>query len=118
MSFLRHGKIYRSDFKSREPSFSSSPRADHRLDESSTSYSSASCSPAELASAWLATRSLALFPAAGNLPAANGNLSLISLSQWKGALQSTHSTNFRRRSKRLVPLFLKAVWLEPITAPA
>jgi putative transposase len=52
MSFFRHGKIYQSDVegsssgerpKSRPPA--------HRSDESPAGYSSASCSPAELASA-------------------------------------------------------------------
>jgi putative transposase len=45
MSFFRHGEIYRSEG---EPE-SGSP--DHRLDESPADYSSASCSPAEPASA-------------------------------------------------------------------
>jgi hypothetical protein len=52
MSFFRHGEIYQSDVggnsngerpKSRPPA--------HRSDESPAGYSSASCSPAELASA-------------------------------------------------------------------
>jgi putative transposase len=55
MSFFRHEEIYRSDVGSRiegEPAEIGSP--DHRLDESPAGYSSASCSPAELASASLA----------------------------------------------------------------
>jgi hypothetical protein len=57
MSFFRHGEIYQSDVggnssgerpKSRPPS--------HRSDESPAGYSSASCSPAELASASPAER--------------------------------------------------------------
>jgi hypothetical protein len=87
MSFSRHQKIYRSDLVTRELNSSSSPHGDHRFDESSTSYSSAGCSPAAPASASLANRSLALFSAAGNRSAANGNLSLISLSQPRGAVQ-------------------------------
>jgi hypothetical protein len=52
MSFFRHGEIYQSD----EESESSGERPNsrppaHRPDESPTGYSSASCSPAELASA-------------------------------------------------------------------
>ena len=50
MSFFRHGEIYRSDaHKTKEPSVDGSPA--HRSDESPADYSSASCSPAELASA-------------------------------------------------------------------
>jgi hypothetical protein len=94
MSFSRHQKIYRSDLVTRELNSSSSPHGDHRFDESSTSYSSAGCSPAAPASASLANRSLALFSAAGNRSAANGNLSLISLSQPRGAVQQGRS---RRR---------------------
>jgi len=59
MSFFRHGEIYQSDVegsssgerpKSRPPA--------HRSDESPAGYSSASCSPAELASASPAERHL------------------------------------------------------------
>ncbi len=87
MSFPRHKKIYRSDLKTQELNAWSSSQADHRFDESSTSYSSAGCSPAEPASAWLVNRNIALFLAAANQSAANGNLSLIPLSQSRGALQ-------------------------------
>jgi hypothetical protein len=52
MSFFRHGEIYRSDERENKNGerFSSRPPA-HRADESPAGYSSASCSPAELASA-------------------------------------------------------------------
>jgi putative transposase len=52
MSFFRHGEIYRSD--ARECSCGERPKSRppaHRNDESPADYSSASCSPAELASA-------------------------------------------------------------------
>ncbi len=52
MSFFRHGEIYQSD----EGTYNSGERPKdhppyHRPDESPSGYSSASCSPAELASA-------------------------------------------------------------------
>jgi hypothetical protein len=52
MSFFRHGEIYQSDVggKSSGERPKSRPPA-HRSDESPAGYSSASCSPAELASA-------------------------------------------------------------------
>jgi transposase InsO family protein len=50
LSFFRHGEIYRPDgHKGKEPPVDGSPA--HRSDESPADYSSASCSPAELASA-------------------------------------------------------------------
>jgi len=50
MSFFRHGEIYRPDgHKGKEPPVDGSPA--HRSDESPADYSSASCSPAEIASA-------------------------------------------------------------------
>ncbi|MGC2161595.1 MAG: IS3 family transposase [Silvibacterium sp.] len=50
MSFFRHEEIYRPDgHKGREPLLDGPPA--HRTDESPADYSSASCSPAELASA-------------------------------------------------------------------
>jgi hypothetical protein len=52
MSFFRHGEIYQSDVGSNSSGErpKSRPPA-HRSDESPAGYSSASCSPAELASA-------------------------------------------------------------------
>jgi hypothetical protein len=54
MSFLRHQQIFRSDvlffFAEGEAVTGFAPRH-HRLDESATGYSLASCSPALLASA-------------------------------------------------------------------
>jgi putative transposase len=52
MSFFRDGEIFRNAgvLKTGEPAVTNSP-ADHLFDESPTGYSSASCSPAELASA-------------------------------------------------------------------
>lgn len=52
MSFFRHAEIYRSDPASeRRTALSAASSPDHRLDESPAGYSSASCSPAEPASA-------------------------------------------------------------------
>ena len=89
MSFLGHGKIYRSALPSGELSpRPGSPACDHRFDESSTGYSLASCTPALLASASPAFYSFYLNKAAGQQKAANGNLSPISLSHPRGALQA------------------------------
>src|SRR6266853_1431381 len=59
MSFFRHGEIYQSDVRndSNRGQPQSRPPA-HRPDESPAGYSSASCSPAELASASPADRHL------------------------------------------------------------
>ena len=53
LSFSRHEKIYQSDGAKSKTKTGAAfrPLPSHRLDESSTKYSSASCSPAELASA-------------------------------------------------------------------
>jgi hypothetical protein len=89
MSFLRHAKIYRSDvwLKEWNDAFHSSAD-DHRSDESSAGYSLAGCSPAEPASASPVNPSLLDNQVVVNNAAANGNLSLISLSQLRGAVQS------------------------------
>lgn len=59
MSFFRHGEIYQSDGRrtSNGERLQRRPPA-HRSDESPADYSSASCSPAELASASPAERHL------------------------------------------------------------
>jgi hypothetical protein len=88
MSFFRHEEIYRSDVGSkheREPAETGSP--DHRLDESPAGYSLAGCSPAEPASASPTASSMGWGITAGNELSANGNLSLISVSQPRGSLQ-------------------------------
>ena len=99
MSFYRHRKIYRSDRLNRRRSSALRPLLDHRCDESSTGYSSAGCSPAEPASASPVHPSLIDIQAAVKYNAANGNLSLFSLSQHRGALQSC--PEFRRVSSRV-----------------
>ena len=81
MSFLRHGEIYRSDGNGRDGR-AAAPL--DRCDEFPNGYSSAGCSPAEPASA-----SPSIFSFSGpvlrdNQFAANGNLSLFSLSQAGG----------------------------------
>ncbi|MBZ5614668.1 MAG: integrase core domain-containing protein [Acidobacteriia bacterium] len=56
MSFFRHGEIYQSDVGNRSGERPKSRPPTHRSDESPAGYSSASCSPAELASASPAER--------------------------------------------------------------
>jgi hypothetical protein len=107
MSFLRHGEIYRSDGFSKpvkgwglSAAFRwSASGPSHRArkkgcallivrDEFPVDYSSASCSPAELASASPTGSSMRWSRGAGNCLSANGNLSLISVSQSRGSLHS------------------------------
>ena len=76
-----------SDLKTRELNASTSPRCDHRFDESSASYSSAGYSPVEPASASLVNSNFLLYSAVVHSAAANGNLSLVSVSQSRGAVQ-------------------------------
>ena len=108
MSFLRHGEIYRSDVFSRPvaswgpgaasrwsaPGPSQRTRRKERAllivrDEFPVGYSLAGCSPAEPASASPTAPSMRWGIAAGNESSANGNLSLISVSQPRGSLQKT-----------------------------
>ncbi len=56
MSFFRHGEIYQSDVGNSSGERPMSRPPTHRSDESPAGYSSASCSPAELASASPAER--------------------------------------------------------------
>ena len=89
MSFFRHAEIYRSDviqpMQVPRSSPATAPRS-HRLDEFPAGYSLAGCSPAEPASASPTTRSMRYVVLAGNGLSANGNLSLIYVSQGKGAV--------------------------------
>ncbi len=87
MSFVRHREIFRSDLSRRELDIECNSRTDHRFDESSTGYSLMGCAPAEPLSASPVVPSFSLNNATVHQTAANGNLSLISLSQRKGALQ-------------------------------
>ena len=106
MSFLRHAEIYRSDmvcktFESRGRGTASRWSApgpakgrDGRTAPCSSSamsfragYSLAGCSPAEPASASPTDLSMRWGMSAGNYMSANGNLSLVSVSQHRGALQ-------------------------------
>ena len=106
MSFPRHGEIYRSDvvFKTIEDwgpgaaSRWSAPGPSQRMrpkgrvplivrDEFPVGYSLAGCSPAEPASASPTTLSMRWGRGAGNCLSANGNLSLVSVSQARGSLQ-------------------------------
>ncbi len=85
MSFLRHAKIYRSDSEAGERN--RVRPSDRRCDESSTGDSLAGCSPAEPASASPVADSLTQVPTAVNCFSANGKVSLIFVSQHKGAVQ-------------------------------
>jgi hypothetical protein len=105
MSFLRHREIYRSDgvsktiitwgpgaaFRWSAPGPSLRTRRKGRAllivrDEFPAGYSSASCSPAELASASPTDLSMRWGMTAGNCLSANGNLSLVSVSQARGSV--------------------------------
>jgi hypothetical protein len=117
MSFPRHGEIYRSDvvFKTIEdwgpgaasrwsapgPSQRTRPKDRAPLivrDEFPVGYSSAGCSPAEPASASPTTLSMRWGRGAGNCLSANGNLSLVSVSQARGSLQSVPGFRLSRVS--------------------
>src|ERR1035441_6479664 len=106
MSFLRHREIYRSDMVSKTiitwgpgaasrwsapvPSLRTRRKGRAPLivrDEFPVGYSLASCSPAELASASPTDLSMRWGMSAGNCLSANGNLSLVSVSQARVALQ-------------------------------
>src|ERR1039458_9664509 len=110
MSFLRHAGIYRSDVAwhnleswgrgtaSRWSAPGPAKRRDGTAAPCSSSamsfragYSSAGCSPAEPASASPTGPSMHWGIAAGNYWSANGNLSLISVSQRRGAVQAVPS---------------------------
>jgi len=80
MSFLRHWEIYRNSLKG---GLATAPHCD----EFPASYSSASCSPAELASPSLASKSMIASVLVGNDFSANGTVSLVSVFHRTGALQ-------------------------------
>ena len=111
MSFLRHREIYRSDVFSKPikgwgrsaasrwsaPGPSQRTRRKERVplivrDEFPAGYSLAGCSPAEPASASPTALSMRWGKTAGNCLPANGNLSLISVSQARGSLQQKTRT--------------------------
>jgi len=98
MSFPRHKEIYRSDGEIRKPQpgrdLDGRPRC-HRFDEFPTGYSLAGCAPAEPASASPVEFNMTKAHAVGKLFTANGNLSLILLSQPRGAVHPNGSANTR-----------------------
>ena len=115
MSFLRHREIYRSDMVSKTiitwgpgaasrwsaPVPSLRTRRKERVllivrDEFPVGYSLAGCSPAEPASASPTGSSMRWSMSAGNYLSANGNLSLISVSQPRGSLQTGRNVFFSR----------------------
>ena len=79
MSFFRHQEIYRSDVGRRDERIAA---PSHRCDEFPAGYSLAGCSPAEPASASPAKPSLGGPVSCDNCFAANGDVSLISLSHF------------------------------------
>lgn len=111
MSFLRHAGIYRSDVAwhnleswgrgtasrwsapgpAKRRDGTAAPRSSSAM-SSRAGYSLAGCSPAEPASASPTTRSMRYVVLAGNGLSANGNLSLIYVSQGKGAVQTRLSS--------------------------
>ena len=82
MSFFRHEEIYHCG----EGAIPQNHALAHRNDESPAGYSLAGCSPAEPASASPASASMGGFISIDKNFAANGKLSLISLSQLRGAV--------------------------------
>ena len=120
MSFFRHEEIYRSDVvcktknwtrgtASRGSAPESRPRTRQKArallivhDEFPVGYSLAGCSPAEPASASPTAASMRWEFNAGNCLSANGNLSLIFVSQRRGALQTVTSNTSVNRSSSAV----------------
>jgi len=84
MSFLRHGEIYHCG----EGAIPQDHALAHRNDESPAGYSSAGCSPAEPASASPASAIMLRWFSLAKVFAANGKLSLILLSQLRGAVHT------------------------------
>ena len=109
MSFLRHREIYRPMWRvnCRNLGAITAVAPTHRPDEFPADYSLASCSPAELASASPAVRSMILFISVGNGLPANGNLSLFNLSQGWGAL------HFQTKSQQSCPRIFHHAFLPP-----
>ena len=88
MSFSRHTEIYQSDGWIGGPGLLPLARPPHRLDEFPASYSLAGCSPAEPVSASLADASMNESVRRAKHSSANGNVSLVLLSQPWGPLQT------------------------------
>ena len=120
MSFLRHAEIYRSDMvcktfeswgrgaASRWSAPGPTKGRDGRTAPCSSSamsfragYSLAGCSPAEPTSASPTALSMRWGMSAGNDLSANGNLSLVSVSQHKGAVQPVPELELGIRIKEL-----------------
>ena len=89
MSFLRHGEIYPCDVGDYgEGAIPSDHALAHRNDEFPAGYSSAGCSPAVPASASPAGAIILEYFSDAKKFAVNGKLSLIALSQLRGAVGS------------------------------
>ena len=122
MSFLRHAEIYRSDvvYKTVEslgraaasrwsapgPAAGRSPRTAPCSSSAMSfraGYSLAGCSPAEPASASPTALSIHCGLSAGNDLSANGNLSLVSVPQHRGAVQPVPVFHSSTRPLQLFP---------------
>ena len=107
MSFFRHGEIYHFD----EGAIPLDHALAHRNHEFPAGYSLAGCSPAVPASASPASAIFqGSFPHANNF-AVNGKLSLISLSQLRGAVPRLSPVSPRK--SRMGPNRVKALNVKP-----
>ena len=96
MSFSRHGEIYHFDEgRSGEGAVPANHALAHRNDESPAGYSSAGCSPAVPASASPASAILLGCILIAKDFAANGKLSLITVSHSRGSLQTVPRSHFK-----------------------
>jgi hypothetical protein len=118
MSFLRHGEIYHFDEGAIPQDHA---LAHHRNDEFPAGYSSAGCSPAGPASASPADASILWFSFKTKTFAANGKLSLVTLSQPGGSLQfgmMLLPIGYRGRIVSLEPVRANLAALEKVAAAA
>ena len=130
MSFFRHEEIYRSDVVCKTNNWTrgtasrwSAPESRRTRrkarallivhDEFPVGYSLAGCSPAEPASASPTAPSMRWEFNAGNYISANGNLSLIFVSQRRGALQVPLSQ--AAMILKQAPMFCGAWTVAPVT---
>ena len=108
MSFSRHPEIYQSDGWVGGPGLLPLARPPHRLDEFPASYSLAGCSPAEPASASPTDASMNESVRRDKHSSANGNVSLVLLSQPWGPLHLVPSE--ARGHGYLSPCHYRCAW--------
>ena len=113
MSLFRHQEIYRSDVGRRDERIAAPY---HRCDEFPAGYSLAGCSPAEPASASPANPSLGGPVSCDNCSAANGDVSLISLSHFGAPPQPSKSGKIGDRPRFCIG-FVSALYCETIAKP-